>query len=481
MDYKINFEDSNGYLRTTIDNETIEIPLKKIKKIPSQIINRNIENIIPIYENIPIDLEFYQKPINPENSDKAEDDINFDLYSNLDIIAYYKDEQHKVDGEWKFQDIFTSYDNYKDLENLTPIDKGIVNIKIFDKNNNTIYNRDINFENHQLITELTNELTFGVYTIVITYLGSKYFLPSTLSYNIFIEKRQLDFKFHKDAYNGNPLEVVNIKAQLRDKITKRPISNVNIYYTFNSIEYLTISDNNGYININIQLPEQKYSCTTDTIIYDLEFYINNETYYSDTIKQNIVENKLETEISAQTVPIEDSETQFYLKGSVIAKNYDIIETTKHGEITLDFDDGQHYETFLSPDGLFDFLLDATDFQNIIDDTIETKPINIIKEVQTKTILEIESSYPNGKEFAIKANVNAIENNEIVRDGIIYFTMHTTSTPTQIITQYVAEVDNNGEAYGYFYPSAKGDYKITAEYRGIFEYQNSIVSQNIKIV
>ena len=478
----LRFKNSSGYIKATIDNQSIDIPLKEIIRLPTQINNISNNNTIPIYTKIPIDVEFYSKPYLLSDESAYEDNIDFNLYPIIDVIPMYKDKQHKKpDNTWEYQNIFASYDEYLQSEGLSPIDKGTVTIQIFNSNNDIVYEINTSFKNHRLTTELTDELSFGKYTVVIQYHGNKYYLPSDLSYEIYIQKRELRYKFHKDAYSGNPLEEINIKAQLYDALNNRVIPNCYINYIFDDEIHLIKSNENGYIDVNVTLPSQKDYCIGDIVIYDIQFYVNDDTYWSDIVKQNITMNKLDTQISAQVIPSDKNETEFYIKGNVIAHNYDMIENVKHGDLLLSFDDGQEYSDNVSSDGVFSFTLDATEFQNVASNDIETEPYNTVKDVKTQITLDTSASYPIGEEFAVKATVKKTTNTQNIHEGIVIFNMRTNDTLSKIITQYIAEVDNNGEAYGYFTPSTKGTYKIEAKYQGIFEYTNSKTSKNIKIV
>lgn len=465
MIQNLEFKNSDGYIKTTIDNQTIDIPLKKIKKIPTEIINIFNENAVPLYVDIPIKVEFYSSPYEADTDSEEDIDNEEDNNTETDIE----------------DDIFISYDEYIESKQLSPIDKGTVTIQIFDQNNNIVYSNDIDFANHQLITKIPNELPLGMYNVVIKYHGNKYYLPSDLSYKFYIQKRKLQYKFDKGGYSGNPLEIIHIQAQLYDALNGRHIPNCYVNYIFNDTTYLVQSDDNGYINISIKIPTQEYSCEVDTVIYDVYFYIDNDTYWSDIITQNIVMNKLNTQINAQCIPSDENETEFYIKGDVTANNYTMLENVKHGDISLTFNDGQEYTTTLSSDGLFSFLLNTTRFYNLVSNDIEHESFNTIQNIQTKLTLETNNSYDIGKEFVVKANVNNITSTKTINEGLVCFNLQTKNTPSTIITQYVAEVDNNGEAYGYFYPSNKGSFKIVAEYKGMFEYTDSTISKNINIV
>lgn len=492
----LKFKDSEGYIRATIDNQILDIPLKEIRKLPTIIINRQSNNLVPIYTQVPIDISVYSTPY-PEDLNTNDNDstdvididenhklihrtINLNLESKIDIVPMYKAEQHKVNNTWEYQNIFSSYDDYIQDRQLSLIDKGVVTIQILNTNNDILYEYNMPFSNGRLQTLLTDELPYGEYTMQVLYNGNKYYQPSTLSYKFYVQKRELKYRFDKDAYSANPLEEINLKAQLYDAISGKIISDCYIHYIFNDEEFLVKSNENGYVDINIQMPSQSNTCNQDVVIYNLTIYVDSDTYWSEKVVQNILMNKLKTVINGQAIPSTENETDFYVKGDVIAYNYDMIENVKHGDIVLSFEDGQQYIDNVSTDGLFSFLLSSNNFYNLATNGIDTESFDVIKPIKTKVNIESNSPFDVGKEFSIKVHVDNMSTTDTINEGIVVFYLKTTATPSEVITKYTAEVDNNGDSFGYFYPSVKGDYKIYAEYKGFFEYQNSNASTNIKI-
>lgn len=472
----LELQDSDKYIRTTIDNTTLEVELKKIKKLPTKMINLISDNVVPIFTEIPISIAFYSYPY-PRSNTYTDDIINFDIESDINIIPMYKAEQHKVNGEWEFQNIFVSYDEYLDKENLSPIAQGDVTLQIIDKENNIVIEQDYNFTNGKLEINLANELSFGQYTMRAYYHGNKYYKPCTLSYDFFIQKRKLGFQFDKDAYSGNPLENIDIQVKIYDILTHRIIPDCYVNYIFNDENFLAKTNINGYISITLTLPEQEYECKNDIISYPLQLYIDNDIYLTSVVTQDITINKLDTQINAQIIPSSENETEFYINGNVIAKNYDALENVKHGDVLLYFSEEQQFLNQVSSDGIFNFTLDATDFQNIASNDFITEAVDIIKKIKTNVQITANNTYDIGKEFAVKAKIQNLTTTDIIDEGIVVFSLMLNN---EIITQYTAEVDSNGESFGYFYPSTKNNYTIRAEYLGMFEYQNATASKNIKI-
>ena len=73
----LELQDSDKYIRTTIDNTTLEVELKKIKKLPTKMINLISDNVVPIFTDIPISIAFYSYPY-PKSNTYTDDIINFD-------------------------------------------------------------------------------------------------------------------------------------------------------------------------------------------------------------------------------------------------------------------------------------------------------------------------------------------------------------------------------------------------------------------
>ena len=206
--------------------------------------------------------------------------------------------------------------------------------------------------------------------------------------------------------------------QLRDVLNNYIIPDCYVHYVYDNKTYITKSNENGYINIAVQLPSQKNTCNGDIVSYDLQLYIDNDTYWSNIVTRNIVINKLHTKINAQSVPSNQNETEFYIKGNVDANNYSIIENAKYGDMTLSFGDEQQYETTISSEGLFNFLLNSTDFQNVAESDIETESFEPVKDVRTAIALNTSQSYNVGEEFSIKATVTAKATTKKITEGIV---------------------------------------------------------------
>lgn len=229
----ITFEDSGEKVSVTIDNESIELPISKINRLPTYIelnqsLNTALENNIELNASI-----FYTE----EHTDNIEDEeINTEVTEEEDedsntaylVPVDYKSSQLSIDGS--------------------------ATVTIY--NNDSIYYiKDIHFKEGNIIDSIKNTLPLGSYLMIIEYAGNKYFQPSRLEVNFNVEKRLSKCTLEQEKYYGDFKETLHISGTLTDNERGTPVNDCVLNYDFNG-ETNTISTNhNGEFSFNITIPE----------------------------------------------------------------------------------------------------------------------------------------------------------------------------------------------------------------------------------
>lgn len=229
----IKFKDYDGYLKATIDGQTLPLQLKEIIKDKVSIYN-NASTGLPLYTSIPINVS-----------------------------------------------LTTEHDNI--------IEKGLIKVQILN-DKEILYEEEGYLVENKYKSTIDKHLPLGTYIIKVFYSGDKYFEESTLQYYLTIEKRTLLFKMDKVAYHGKPYEDINVHIELYDMITKVPVINTRIDYIYDDIHYITKSDNKGAIDFQITVPND---CQGDII----KIYVENEVYEYTFTSVEIITDRLDTEIT----------------------------------------------------------------------------------------------------------------------------------------------------------------------------------------
>lgn len=229
----IEFKNYNGYLKATIDGQTLPLQLKEIIKDKVSIHN-NASTGLPLYTPIPINVS-----------------------------------------------LTTEHDNI--------IEKGLIRIQILN-DKEILHEEEGYLVQNKYKSTIDKHLPLGTYIVKVFYSGDKYFEESTLQYYLTIEKRALLFKMDKVAYHGKPYEDINVHIELYDMITKVPIINTRIDYIYDDIHYITKSDNKGAIDFQITVPTD---CQGDII----KIYVENEVYEYTFTSIEIITDRLDTEIT----------------------------------------------------------------------------------------------------------------------------------------------------------------------------------------
>ena len=155
---EIDFQDSGERITVTIDNESIELPINKINRLPTYIeLNQSLNTALE--SNIQLDANiFYVKQI---NTNIENEEINTEVTEASDDNNYTK------------YLLANGYDSYHiDID-------GTVTVTIYN-GEEIYYIRDVFFRKGNIIDNIDNTLPLGSYKMIISYSGNKYFEPSQL-------------------------------------------------------------------------------------------------------------------------------------------------------------------------------------------------------------------------------------------------------------------------------------------------------------
>lgn len=221
----IEFLDTDEKVSVTIDNETQEIPIQKIKKFKTYIdLNQTLDTALK--NNIILDASIY----------------------------YRKD----IEDNYVENEEFLTDDIYLSEANRIISTDGTVTITIYN-DKEVYYSQNVHFTKGHILDDIVNRLPLGEYKCVIEYAGNKYFQPSTLEVLFLIEKRLAKCTIEKDYYYGDLQERVVINGILTDNETERPIYNCTVTYEFDGETFDTRTDGKGTFSLDkIVIPEADY-------------------------------------------------------------------------------------------------------------------------------------------------------------------------------------------------------------------------------
>ena len=524
---EIDFQDSGERITVTIDNESIELPINKINRLPTYIeLNQSLNTALE--SNIKLDANiFYVKQIstNIENEEintevtEASDDNNYTKY----LLA-------------------NGYDSYH-----INID-GTVTVTIYN-GEEIYYIRDVFFRKGNIIDNIDNTLPLGSYKMIISYSGNKYFEPSQLEVNFNVEKRLGQCIFDKEVYYGDLEENLHIMGKLIDNERNIPVNNCELSYDFDDKTYTTSTNSNGefYLDVTIPSPDishcfllyneidesdfvpgdlyedtpeeefidedgniRKYSDIEDeetpieeesSIVesvvdkitdnndittyypnasYILNVYTDNASYYLNNTEIEIIVNKAPVLITANSTNSGEVSNTVNIIGSVLSQYNDKDNDAQYGEVDIVLPDF-HYNHL--PIKVIDGIIN-TDI-NLIDvySAYNKNDVEEINAYDTTNIMntninvsgdiynENDDNYISvGDSFVIEATVLSVGSTDYVPYGALLFSLM--DEEKNIIYQYETEVDRIGMGIFNFNTSKEANYYIQVEYLGIFGYQYS---------
>ena len=524
---EIDFQDSGERITVTIDNESIELPINKINRLPTYIeLNQSLNTALE--SNIQLDANiFYVKQI---NTNIENEEINTEVTEASDDNNYTK------------YLLANGYDSYHiDID-------GTVTVTIYN-GEEIYYIRDVFFRKGNIIDNIDNTLPLGSYKMIISYSGNKYFEPSQLEVNFNVEKRLGQCIFDKEVYYGDLEENLHIMGKLIDNERNIPVNNCELSYDFDDKTYTTSTNSNGefYLNVTIPSPDishcfllyneidesdfvpgdlyedtpeeefidedgniRKYSDIEDeetpieeesSIVesvvdkitdnndittyypntsYILNVYTDNASYYLNNTEIEIIVNKAPVLITANSTNSGEVSNTVNIIGSVLSQYNDKDNDAQYGEVDIVLPDF-HYNHL--PIKVIDGIIN-TDI-NLIDvySAYNKNDVEEINAYDTTNIMntsinvsgdiynENDDNYISvGDSFVIEATVLSVGSTDYVPYGALLFSLM--DEEKNIIYQYETEVDRIGMGIFNFNTSKEANYYIQVEYLGIFGYQYS---------
>lgn len=503
-DEDIMFKEAEGYLRATIDNQTLDLQVKEIVKQETYI------------------------TLNKDNLDTA-------IKDNIEFSGI----------------IDTEEESMRDL-----LRSGILYVTIQDTNFNNLIETIVPFENRNFDVSISNSLPMGDYYCKIEYLESKYFLGCEYTIKFKITKRAIGYKFDKSIYVGYPNQTVNVQMYLYDYKTKLPIETT-VLYKFNRKEYLGRTDKEGYITMSVTIPDvvkedcksfmkeicpdspeeieygPYYTMDTKGWVYQngqlIQWFDSEYHYYVGDLGINAIKldeeeitdidqeryHVLEIEIQSDSyttypisviIHVQKSPTVIFWEDSI---KYDMnvrllgyvegaIGRARYGAIVLTIkDEPVEYRFYIDEYGNFDYCFDPIDamtsssnnLEHYIEEIGNTRKITpqINFEVDKGNIINTINDNEYGKTYVYDvhddtylkatAKITAVKNNEVIpiTEGMVCFIIYRQRYDGIWVRnyRYSEEITDDGEAEIVFDLSKDGKYYIYAEYYGMFEYNDTI--------
>ncbi len=418
MENTLEFVDKQ--LTATIDNQKKEIDIYKIIKLPTQFyLNKNIDTILG-------------------------KEISVDLFLG-----------------------------YTDDEEILPIPKGFVYFTITSLSGNTEYLKTTEyFTNGEIKTQLTNLLPIGSYLLNVEYPSNKYYESTTITIQFLVNRRTIKCILDKEYYEQYPGKILNIIARLLDTENNKPISNCIVNYFFNDYEFVTQTNDQGYAQITITMPNiDKEKCVTN-LKYPLQIQIDNESYrlISETYIDIYFKKYKTSTIYTSTV----SNNQIHIVGDVYGYDDDNkLVNVDYGDIDfniLNFSNA-HTPTEVDVNGHFTLDIPVTQTENA--NVPESNPIMFSTSKTTKIDVDMPDGTTVTRNYVERHHMKFVATvttqDQPVPYGMVTFVIMQNYNE---IYRYITELNEDGEAFFFFDVSTVGEYQIQAKYHSIFEYQAS---------
>lgn len=529
---KITFQDTDEKVFVTIDNETQDFEIKKIKKLPTY-----------------IDLD---------------QSLNTALENNIELRAsiYYIEEKEETET---IEYIMENTDR-NDVNPKINID-GTVTVTIYN-DDDIYYSQNKKFVKGNIVDSIPNRLPLGSYRMVIEYAGNKYFEASTLDIQFEIEKRLAICRFKKERYYGDYTETVNIEGVIKDSEKNIPITS-SLKYDFDGETYTIETDSNGNFIMPITIPHPDvshcqsfrediieetifepgdlyeeqyeeefidedgnirlyssieeintlYDSDSDTaspinieeeddesniisitdgseqtienieediiteegtsenyfnMSYIVNIYTDNDSYYLGTTQIEIIANKAHTSVTIDSTNADTISNILTIHGSVIATYNNTDNDVRYGTVNILLPDFNYTHTLINigKDNAFETQIDLAQVYGVSDNnnTEEIEPYDTTSIITTSIKLTGDTNVNVGEMFTIEGKIVSAATDEYIKDGILIFMLF--DNDDNLLYQYATELDSMGIGTFHFNTSRKITYKIQAKYIGIFGYKDS---------
>lgn len=284
---EVRFKDTDMSVNVTIDNESKELPIKEIIKLPTFIkLNQSLNTAY--HDDIVVDLSLYYI-----NEDGEEKPLNIDgniiaSFSNESIIAW----RNRSNNLSCKETIVPLNDNIMWLdENNQPVHTDAIKAVVKECTAEDIYIEEytIPFKKGRTRALFRNNIPIGEYVFLFEYMGNKYFEETYYESTFTINKRQAICVFDEEVKSNYPREDIAFNGILKDAKTDKRLSNVPLNFNFHGARYLTGTNENGEFTIFVTLPDADIShCALfmneddfSPIEHWMEYLSNSDTQYID--------------------------------------------------------------------------------------------------------------------------------------------------------------------------------------------------------
>lgn len=348
---------------------------------------------------------------------------------------------------------------------LSPVEQAVITISLWNLDKTIqYYTANISTNDGHILHNIPNNLPIGQYLVTLEYAGNKYYNKTDISKQIEIKRREIFCDIESKVFYVRPNSTFTKTFRIVDKLNGKPINNCEISYVYKDEIFNIISNNNGYVNIEVEIPDtDKTHCTSNVLAYPIIFYLDDSESYSlkdTTIKLMI--DKLDTELSANYANTDYGQI---IQGHVISTNgyanYGIVDVSilKNYKERVNVDSAGYFETdLISIDDIIDQL--HSDSEGVFTTSMD---------IPTVINIEGEKNISVGDDMRITATVQDNKGN-IVVDGVVDFELY--NNQNKLVYRYVDELDNSGQVIFIFYTSKKGKYHIKATYKSIIAYRSS---------
>ena len=532
---EIDFQDTNNKVSITIDNETQELPIKKINRLSTYIdldesLNTALEN------NIELRASLYYIKKNSVVNDESTEEIDPDTKLNID---------------------------------------GTVTVTIYN-GSKIYYSANKKFKKGSIVDSIENTLPLGSYLMVIEYGGNKYFEPSSLSVNFNVEKRLGICVFDKDRYYGEFTETIVISGVFKDKLRDTAVKDCILQYDFDGETKECKTGADGSFNMSITIPKPDIThCTAfyEDIIFDepvfepgnlyeeqydeefkdedgnirrysdieaintlynndsesptniaqqdadgniikitdgseniierieenieqqrntvdyypnasyiIDVYTINDSYYLKDTQIEIIAKKAPTAITLTSVNTDKVSNILTIHGSVLATYADTDNDVAYGRVNISLPDFnyQHTSVYIDEKNTFSTEINLAEVYDIYNasDITSIEPYDTTSTMYTSIIVTSDDIYDAEKNNTVKKGemftINAKVISTISDDPIKdgALIFSLYDNKNKLVYQYATELDTTGLGVFNFNTSREMNYKVQAKYIGMFGYQNS---------
>ena len=334
---------------------------------------------------------------------------------------------------------------------LSPVKKGILTISLWDLEKKILYYAtNVSSNDGHFRCRIPNDVRIGKYIVTLEYAGNKYYERYSIDKQIEIQHRELLCDLDAHTFYVKPGDTFTKSFKLIDKINNQYISDCQISYLYKDETFNIVSDSDGNINLEIQVPNpDKSHCNTNS--YSLK---------NTTIKLFI--KKINTQTSAHQV---NDEYGQYIQGDIITDD----GYANYGTAEISILKTYTQEAEVDVNGFF--KTDKILVTDIMDSLTSDSDGRFKSDIDIPTVLTAKGDTPIkvGEEIHVTATVVDNKENKVV-DGTVDFKMY--NSKEKLVYRYIDELDESGQVLFIFYTSKPDVYRIETTYNSVITYKSS---------